>query len=62
MIRKIEFYRTGDGKCPVEEFLDSLPSKTAQKAAWGLQLLETMDIVPDKLFKQLKGTIYGNAE
>jgi len=29
--RTVIFYKTADGKCPVQEFLDSLPGKVAQK-------------------------------
>jgi len=50
------FYRTADGKCPVQEFLDSLPGKAAQKIAWVLRLLEDLDIVPSSYFKKLIGT------
>jgi phage-related protein len=55
-MRTIQFYRTSTGKCPVEEFLDSLPDKHAQKAAWVLRLVEQMDIVPQQYFKKLVGT------
>ncbi len=50
------FYRTVDGKCPVQEFLDSLPGKVVQKIVWVLRLLEDMDIVPASYFKKLAGT------
>jgi hypothetical protein len=40
MNRTIVFYRTKDGKCPVRDFLDTLPSKAAQKVIWVLRLLE----------------------
>ena len=53
MGRAIVFYRTGEGKCPVEDFLDSLPAKAAQKAAWVLKLAEDMDIVPALYLKKL---------
>jgi hypothetical protein len=33
MNRTILFYRTASGKCPVQDFLDALPGKAAQKAA-----------------------------
>ncbi len=56
MNRTVIFYRTADGKCPVQEFLDSLPGKVAQKIAWVLRLLEDMDIVPASYFKKLAGT------
>jgi hypothetical protein len=36
--RTVIFYKTADGKCPVEEFLNSLPGKAAQKVAWVLNL------------------------
>ena len=50
------FYKTADGKCPVQEFLDSLPGKAAQKVAWVLNLLEDVQIVPSSYFKKLVGT------
>jgi len=56
MSRTVTFYRTVDGKCPVQEFLDSLPVKAAQKIVWVLRLLEDMDRVPASYFKKLAGT------
>ena len=56
MSRTVTFYRTVDGKCPVQEFLDSLPGKVAQKIVWVLRLLEDMDMVPASYFKKLAGT------
>jgi phage-related protein len=55
-VRTIQFYRTPAGKCPVEEFLDSLPDRDAQKVAWVLRLVERLDIVPQQYFKKLIGT------
>lgn len=43
--RIVKFYKTADGKCPVEEFLDSLPGKAVQKVTWVLKLLEDLDVV-----------------
>jgi len=54
--RIIEFYKTEKGKCLVEDFLDKIPSKTAQKVTWVLNLIEELDIVPDKYFKKLSNT------
>jgi phage-related protein len=56
MPRSVIFYKTAEGRCPVQEFLDSLPGKAAQKVIWVLQLLEDMDIVPVTYFKKLIGT------
>ena len=56
MSRTVIFYKTVDGKCPVREFLDSLPGRAAQKVAWVLNLLEDLDIVPVSYFKKLAGT------
>ena len=44
------------GHCPVEEFLDSLESKQAQKVVWVLQLVEELDLVPVQYFKKLVGS------
>jgi phage-related protein len=56
MAKKVIFYRNIDKKCPVEEFIDTLPAKTAQKVTWTLSLVEDREIVPDKYFKLLKNT------
>jgi hypothetical protein len=56
------FYKTIEGKCPVQDFLDSLPGKVAQKVAWVLILLDDLEFVPSTYFKKLAGTErYGNA-
>ena len=55
-MRTIRFYRTPSGRSPVEEFLDSLSDKHAQKVAWVLRLVERLDIVPQQYFKKLVGT------
>jgi phage-related protein len=56
MHRTVIFYKTVDGKCPVQEFLDSLSGKAAQKVLWTLSLLEDLEIVPLTYFKKLTGT------
>lgn len=55
-MREIRFYRTKSGHCPIEEFLDSLPAKPAQKVAWVLQLIEELDVIPSQYFKKLVNT------
>ena len=52
-MRTVEFYRLSNGNSPVEEFLDSLTGKQAQKVLWVLQLVEELDIVPRQYFKKL---------
>lgn len=56
MGKAIRFYRTVDGKCPVQRFLDSLPGKAAQKVAWVLGLIEDLDVVPSIYLKKLVNT------
>src|SRR5512139_3760522 len=56
MGKTVVFYRTADGTCPVQEFLDSLPAKAAQKVTWVLSLIEDLDIVPSTYFKKLVGS------
>lgn len=48
----------GIGGSPVEDFLDSLSSKQAQKVAWVLRLIEAIDSVPAQYLKKLPGTGY----
>ena len=55
-MRTIEFYRTPNGNCPVENFLDSLTGKQAQKTLWVLRLVEELQVVPRRYFKKLIGT------
>lgn len=55
-MKQIDFYRTSSGRCPVEEFLDSLTGKQAQKITWVLQLIEDLDHVPKQYFKKLVNT------
>jgi phage-related protein len=55
-VREIHFYRTEAGRCPVEEFLDSLSGRQAQKVTWVLRLIEELDTVPAQYFKKLTDT------
>lgn len=55
MLGTVIFYKTADGKCPVQEFLDTLYGKVAQKVLWTLSLLEDLEIVPSIYFKKLRG-------
>ena len=55
-MRDVNFYRTASGKCPVEDFLDALPNKQAQKVTWVLRLIEDLDIVPRQYLKKLVNT------
>ena len=55
-MRTIDFYRTETGKCPVDEFLDSLTGKQAQKVVWVLRLIEELEIVPHQYFEKLVNT------
>ena len=52
-MKKIKFYKLPSGKSPIEEFLDSLSSKDAQKIIWVLNLIEEMETVSTKFYKQL---------
>jgi phage-related protein len=56
MNREIIFYETALGSCPVEEFLESLTSKQAQKATWVLKLIEELPTIPSSYLKKLVNT------
>ncbi|MFH0775652.1 MAG: type II toxin-antitoxin system RelE/ParE family toxin [bacterium] len=58
MKRVVTFYKTADGKYPIQDFLDSLPGKVVQKVIWVLSLLEDLDVVPSSYFKKLIGEIW----
>jgi phage-related protein len=52
-MRTVNFYRFLNGNSPIEEFLDSLAGKQAQKVLWVLQLIEELDVIPRQYFKKL---------
>jgi len=55
-MKEIKFYKSPSGKVPVIDFLDSLSSKEAQKVTWVLNLVEELEKVSTKFYKQLKNT------
>jgi phage-related protein len=52
-MRTINFYHSSNGRCPVEDFLDGLSDKHAQKVTWVLRLISKFDRVPEQYFKKL---------
>ena len=56
MATAVRFVRTAEGRCPVEEFLDALPAKDAQKVLWVFRLVERLDRVPRTHLKKLTGS------
>jgi phage-related protein len=55
-MRLVNFYKTQNGKCSVEEYLDSLSNKQVEKVFFVLQLIESLEVVPQKYFKKLVST------
>ncbi|MBW4592219.1 MAG: type II toxin-antitoxin system RelE/ParE family toxin [Brasilonema angustatum HA4187-MV1] len=55
-MREVVFYRTDLERCPIEEFLDSLCGKQAQKVLWVLRLIQELDSVPSQYLKKLVNT------
>ncbi len=55
-MREIHFYRTARGDCSVEEFLDALGPKQAQKVTWVLKLVKELPLVPKQYLKKLEGS------
>ena len=55
-MREIYFYKTANGKCPVEKFLKSLSAKQAQKVTWVLRLVEDLPVIPSNYLKKLVNT------
>jgi phage-related protein len=55
-MRTIRFYRTDSGRCPVEEFLQSISPPHRKKVVWVLRLVEELDMVPQQYMKKLVGS------
>ena len=55
-MRTIEFYRFANSVSPIEDFLDSLNGKQAQKVVWVLRLIEELEIVPRQYFQKMVNT------
>ncbi|MCC5835853.1 MAG: type II toxin-antitoxin system RelE/ParE family toxin [Opitutales bacterium] len=55
-MKVILFFKRPDGSSPVEEFIDGLTDKQAQKVVWVLGLIEDMDIIPSQYWKKLTNT------
>lgn len=55
-MKVITFYKTGSGKCPVQEHLDKLSDKQVMKIAWVLKLIREIHPVPTNYFKKLVNT------
>jgi len=56
VIREVIFYKASSGRSPIQEFLDTLTSKQAQKTAWVVNLVEDLDVVPGQYFKKMRNT------
>ncbi len=55
-MNEVHFYKTESGDCPIEQFLNSLTGKQAQKVLWVLQLLGDASVPPAQYFKRLPDT------
>ena len=55
-MHKILFYKTEAGKCPVEDFLNTLPDKIVKKVTWVLRIIRDYNVVPRSYYKKLVNT------
>jgi phage-related protein len=55
-MKAIIFYKTQNDVCPVEDFLDTLPDKDAQKVAWVLKAIKELNPIPAQYFRKLTNT------
>ena len=55
MGRRVRFYRKENGRCPVEEFLDELPKKSAAKCVAVVSAVEREVVLSDRFLKKLQG-------
>lgn len=52
-MKEINLYRTEIGKCPVEEFLDTLSNKEYEKVHWVFDLIESQNQISTEYLKKL---------
>lgn len=50
----LHFYRTAAGRCPVEDFLDSLTGAVSRKVTRVFRVVEEANLIPTQYFKKLK--------
>jgi hypothetical protein len=55
-MKRIMFYTTASGRCPVQEHFDTLPDKTVQKIVWVLRVVRDLEHVPSQYLKKLVNT------
>lgn len=55
-MKRVNFYTSASGRCPVQEHLDALPDKTVSKIAWVLRVVRDLDPVPANYLKKLVNT------
>jgi phage-related protein len=53
---EIQYYRTAEGKCPVEDYLDSLSDRQVEKVLWTLRVVRELNPVPAQYLQKLSGT------
>lgn len=55
-MQRINFFTTESGNKPIQEFLDSLSDKQAEKILWVLRLVREYEKVPRQYLKKLINT------
>ena len=55
-MKKVTFYKTGSGKYPVQEHLNTLSDKQVTKITWVLKLIREISPIPPNYFKKLVNT------
>jgi phage-related protein len=52
---EIQYYRTIDGKCPVQEYFDALEDRQAEKVFWTLRVVRDLNPVPGQYLQKMAG-------
>jgi phage-related protein len=53
---EVHYYRTIDGKCPVEKYIAELSDRQAEKVLWTLRLVRDLNPVPTQYLQKLSGS------
>ncbi|HMT07852.1 MAG TPA: type II toxin-antitoxin system RelE/ParE family toxin [Pyrinomonadaceae bacterium] len=55
-MRKVIYYKTANGECPVDDFLNSLSTKQFEKVTWVLSIIRELPLISRQYFKKLVNT------
>jgi phage-related protein len=53
---ELQYYRTADGRCPLEEYFETLQDRQAEKVFWTLRVVRDLNPVPRQYLQKMAGS------